>query len=252
MRTRNGFTLLELAIVVTIIALITGMIFMGRNAIRDAQLKTMLSDAARYQQAINDFRDKYGSLPGDMANATSYWGAIADCVSQPYVATYDMATCDGNGNERIDTAFETFRAWQQLYNAGLIEVAYTGSRGSVANASHFVTGVNSPAAIEKGLFVLQFVNAPTGDAGHFPINMRHELYITNATGANGIPNVAIVTAEEAQSIDTKTDDGMPGLGKVQAPKRAVMTCATTDVAETTRYDFTSTDLRCAPKFIMGF
>ena len=71
---KNGFTLLELSIVMVIIGLIIGGITVGQDLIRSAELNSVVTDINKYKTAINTFNLKYNAMPGDMSNATSYWG----------------------------------------------------------------------------------------------------------------------------------------------------------------------------------
>jgi prepilin-type N-terminal cleavage/methylation domain-containing protein len=248
-KSQHGFTLLEMAIVVTIVSMLIGGVLYGSAVVRNSRLQSMTADVERYQQAIADFRDKYGSLPGDMSNATSYWGTAADCNA--YVTSWTAATCNGDGNEKIESNNEMRRVWQQLYNAQFVNIAYTGAQGP-AGANDFTMGLNSPDTGVHGIFLLQYVDAPTGNANYFPITRKHELYVTATNDGSSKPNIGVLTGKEAMGIDSKIDDGMPGMGKMQAQK-AVGVCASTVVADTARYvDTSDTTAICAPKFIMGF
>ncbi|MFZ4541606.1 MAG: hypothetical protein ACOYNL_07340, partial [Rickettsiales bacterium] len=62
--------------------------------------------------------------------------------------------------------------------------------------------------------------------------------------ANSVPNEGILTPKQAFMVDTKYDDGMPGLGTIVAPKNsAVGSCVTSDVAATATYVTTSNDAK---------
>ena len=135
---RSGFTLIEMAIVLTIIALIIGGILVGRNLIRAAQLNSVITDVGRYKQAVTDFHDKYLALPGDFAGATALWGSPSGGCPNGARAAGDLvtATCDGNGDGLISSfnishgggpqEFEGIHAWQHLSNAGMIDGQYDG------------------------------------------------------------------------------------------------------------------------------
>jgi hypothetical protein len=69
----QGLTLLQMSMVLLVIALIVGGITVGKNFVRAGQLQSVVKDSGRYQQAIQDFQDKYHTLPGNMANAESFW-----------------------------------------------------------------------------------------------------------------------------------------------------------------------------------
>lgn len=70
----QGFTLLEMAIVVTIIAFIIGGVLAARAIITNAQLQTVMTDVNSITVATNNFKQLYQSLPGDFSGATTAWG----------------------------------------------------------------------------------------------------------------------------------------------------------------------------------
>ena len=251
-QSRTAFSLVELSIVLVIVGLLAGGILSGQSLIRAAELRSLTTDSARYQAAVYTFRDKYFALPGDMPNATQFWNVLADdgisAKCQNTEAT-GKPTCNGNGDGLIaSTAVaesERFRAWQHLANAGLVEGSYTGRTDSSTPGS-FVTkaGKNVPATKLAGTH-MRFVGIPatTGtddpllfsgvSAGNY-IEVRHD---SDAAAAAAPP--APLTAQEAWNIDTKLDDGKPGLGQIFTHKyssTAYPKCATTDDPATALYN----------------
>ena len=131
----SAFSLVELSIVLVILGLLVGGILSGQSLIRAAELRSFTTEYSKYVAAVNSFKDKYFQLPGDMPNATSFWGAAhatpATCLTT--VGTGSQ-TCNGDGNGSISNAAaasqygEEYTFWQHLANAGLIEGSYTGIR----------------------------------------------------------------------------------------------------------------------------
>jgi prepilin-type N-terminal cleavage/methylation domain-containing protein len=154
---RAGFSLIELSIVLVILGLLTGGILTGQNLIRAAELRSVTTEFQNYQTAVMTFRDKYFALPGDMPNATDFWGsaggsgALGDGCEAG--ANSGTATCNSDGNGIVttrgtsaDSEFnEPFMFWQHLVNAGLIEGSYTGKAGA-GGVGHHVIGENAPAS----------------------------------------------------------------------------------------------------------
>jgi len=146
---RSGFSLVELSIVLVILGLLTGGILTGQNLIRAAELRSVTTQFAAYQTAVLTFRDKYMALPGDMRNATLFWGAMTNCGAANPSGT-GTQTCNGDGNGFISNAgaagqtSEAFGFWQHLSNAGLIEGRYSGIAGSGGGA-HAIPRTNVPA-----------------------------------------------------------------------------------------------------------
>ncbi len=248
MKKNNGFTLIELAIVLTILGLLVGGIIAGKSLIRSAEVRGLMKEYEQYRIAVNDFQDKYKAIPGDMANATRFWGradngSFAGQCAQPHLNVgTGTQTCNGDGNGYTDQYYsnntEPFRFWQHLSNAELIGGKYTGIAGP-SNAFHHVIGVNTPFS------KMPDVGWSLGDeyAGKVPDspspadflwNLPGEEYATLWLGAvkityDGYPvytQGAAFTPQEVWNIDTKFDDGKPGTGIVHAVNWSTCTTAT--------------------------
>lgn len=236
-----------------ILGLLVGGVLSGQSLIRAAELRSVSADFVRYQTAIQAFRDKYFALPGDMANATQFWGAInADpsiCWAGPATS---IATCNGNGNGVIapgmstgpDTSYnEQLRAWQHLGNAQLVEGTYTGA---VDGTSDFATlGRDLPRsrinnagfAIARGL---GDVGLPTYSGA---VDPAQSLLFGAPTDGFSIGFEAL-KPEDAFNIDTKIDDGRPGTGRVLGGE-ANGNCVTTNVASTSAYELAQPQISCS-------
>lgn len=249
---RAAFSLVELSIVLVILGLLTGGVLTGQSLIRAAELRSVTTSLSSYQTAIFTFRDKYSYLPGDMTNATDFWGSAGGTGSDTTchaVATTDGSTCNGDGNGKIggegtNTHGETFRAWQQLANAGLVEGNYPGVTSS-GGTRHHVPGYN----------------VPTTKFGNGGVSLEHNCQLTNADWYPICENLLVVgvdqgnwqvggklfSPEEAWNIDTKLDDGLPGQGRIQAPKSSSTNspdCTTSTDAATAEYKFSQTGAQC--------
>jgi prepilin-type N-terminal cleavage/methylation domain-containing protein len=205
-RTHSGFTLIELSIVLVIIGLLVGGVLVGRDLIKAATLKTVISEQTQYKTALNTFRLKYNGLPGDLASATTFWGkSAADCNSDPGTAA-TPGTCNGNGDGRIMAA-EGYRAWQQLALAALVPGEYLGKLDGSGNR---VIGLVLPRSkYETGGWFVTFM-----DTAIFGRANSHLLEISGAPNGINWDNGAIFTGMDAQTIDQKSDNGLPDSGNV--------------------------------------
>lgn len=252
---RHAFSLVELSIVLVILGLLVGTVLSAQSLIRASELRSISNDYFRFVAATQTFRDKYFALPGDITNATQLWGVAHATPATCYAtASTGKETCDGDGNGLVNSSAagsnETFRFWQHLSNAGLIEGTYTGVAGS-AGTTHAIIGTNVPVS-RIGLAGWSVVRvgyqavAPyyTGEYGHvFGFG-------TNGAAENDYTNNPIIKAEDAYNIDTKIDDGNPFSGKVRAWKyssRPNCVVSTDDA-----YALTSTNIGCNLLFITGF
>jgi prepilin-type N-terminal cleavage/methylation domain-containing protein len=204
-RTRQqGFTLVELSIVLVIIGLILGGVMVGRSMIRASQVNRVTSDAEAYFAATQMFQDKYQGLPGDITNATTFWAAAAN----------------GDGDGIIDnpsaasTAGEIFGAWEQLALGGLIKGRYDGISGA-GGQYHGVAGQNAPAgSLPSTLYSWRWLGTVTGGANVYNGYYGNFLHFAVAS-ATSFPTAAALTPAEAYAIDLKTDNGIPGTGTVR-------------------------------------
>jgi prepilin-type N-terminal cleavage/methylation domain-containing protein len=264
MHMRRGFSLVELSIVLVILGLLTGGILAGQSLIRAAELRSVVTEYQRYTTAVQSFRDKYLALPGDMTNATRFWGVAhatpATCIT---TASTTSATCDGDGDGKINPTYattaagsnETFRFWQHLANAGLIEGTYTGvTSGSTSYSG--VIGTNLPASrmTNAGWYATGY--STSGNGAWYTMDYGNMLGF-GATYANSFPNTAVLKPEEAWGIDTKIDDGKPAYGKVIAVYWNDV-CAVADDGGSSNTDFvasyklTSTSIACIIVFRNAF
>lgn len=257
-KNNKAFTLIELSIVLVIIALIMGGVLVGRVMIRQSQVSSVMVDMQKYIAAVQSFQQKYASLPGDMANATTYWGIAAGTLGTNYTtdcyatgSATSPATCNGNGDGQINSSStysnETLRVWQHLADANFIAGAYTGTTG----AAH-VIGTNCPTSrIDNGGFGLAWVGIMSSDTYKFDGTYGHAMFF-GGYYSNNVPLAATLTASEALSIDTKYDDGKPALGQIRTWKNGAysLSCASS-TAVTAAYS-TSVGNLCSLMMITGF
>lgn len=233
----HAFSLVELSIVLVILGLLTGGILAGQSLIRAAELRQISTQRGLIVTATQTFRDKYFALPGDMTNATQFWGARhptpATCRTNNGTGTQ---TCDGNGDGRITAGSfgEHNRFWQHLANAGLIEGQY--------DIFCFVAATcEMPGRISGTQWSVQTNGTPTAAANssayfNRPSSNILHLYKPSSfmfSGGNFINPMPFLKPEELWNIDTKMDDGMPARGKVFGigdfdVGNGISTCATPD------------------------
>jgi prepilin-type N-terminal cleavage/methylation domain-containing protein len=264
---RQGFSLVELSIVLVVIGLIVGGVMFGQNLIRNAELKSVTVEMERYKQAVELFEDQYYTLPGDIPHATDMWGSaggsgtIGDgCESATGTGT---ETCSGDGNGEIATNpagpgeyVEYFTAWQHLANAGLIEGQYTGRNGPGSTSWDSVINENVPSSsvTDAGWFIGDPMYNISGSANYFDGTYSHRLIFGSDLPDETTAGPAL-TPQEAWSIDTKVDDGAPGTGKVRAFKNSSTKtpgCATTDDPTTAEYTLSDDAILCSLIFTPGF
>lgn len=249
----RGFSLVELSIVLVILGLLTGGILGGQALIRAAQLRAMPTEVGRYTTAAMTFRDKYFSMPGDMANATAFWGTATSCPGDFTTPATGPATCNGDGNGQINAWAETWRAWQHLANAGLIEGSYTGVQGTSTDTTYGIAGQNMPAskAGTNSGYAFVWVNSSNANStSYFAGNYGNTL----RWGAeNGVDQGAVrLLPEEAWTVDMKMDDGKPGTGNVRTYLNSIRPqCSDSDIGASSAYQLTLKVRGCNLVFVTG-
>ena len=213
----SGVSLVELSIVILIIGMLVGAVITGQQIMKASEMRVIISERDAVLSAATAFKDKYRALPGDMRNATTYWGAQDATASTCRTATSTTKlTCNGNGNgmleETTTSGNEVFRFWQHLSNSGMYEGVYSGiAEGSTDFSA--VAGKNTPISkISGATWHTTYINATTS---YFNLEYGNVI-VFGANRANDFPKQPIFRPDEMQAIDLKIDDGMPAKGKIIA------------------------------------
>jgi Prokaryotic N-terminal methylation motif len=245
-----AFTLIELAIVLSITGLVIGGVFVGRDLIRSASLRKVPVAIEKLHTSMNTFKEKYSSLPGDFSRATTFWGTDPDGCPTHTVRTPRTQTCNGNGDNVISgstspTHFEYFRFWQHLSSAGLYDARFTGVAGD-GGSNHLVGGENIPIIYDDVALGVYWHSSKSGHAWFMDGHYGNILTIgkTRSTTENVS---AAFTPEEALNIDLKIDDGKPNTGKLMAMFYSLCSTAADNDSDdfAANYDLTQTDQVCA-------
>ncbi len=203
----RGFTLIEISIVLVIIGLIVGGVLVGRDLIRSAEIRAVITEHQRFATASTTFREKYGEIPGDYGQASTYLG----CTN-----------CDGNSDGEINYGtgyirMEIYYLWKHLSMARLIQGDYTGAGGGCHTCNS--PGRNVPTSrIATGIWVTENQNfAGISNNYHYSIDFGNYFALVGYSSTAAGSNTAIaptLTASAAYAIDSKADDGMPGKGRI--------------------------------------
>lgn len=258
----RGFTLIELSITLVIIGLLAGGILGGQALIRAAELRAVSTEYNRFVTATQTFRDKYFALPGDMTNATAFWGKDATYCNAQAGTAAATGTCNGNGSGLIDvgsaanTTTEHFQFWKQLTLAGLLEGTYTGIAGPGGTGRDAVLGTNAPRSkLGNAGYSIENWGNITATGGVMWLGQYNNIYIFGAQQTINPPENPALRPEEAWNIDTKLDDGKPSQGKVRTFYRHSYAtgaqCVTTNDDATSEYLLTSSTIGCNLIFSAG-
>ncbi|MDB2415316.1 prepilin-type N-terminal cleavage/methylation domain-containing protein [Rickettsiales bacterium] len=136
---KSGFTLVEMAIVIVIISLITVGIMTGKSLVKQAEIAALMKDVEKIKTAYQAYKLKFDAQPGDHNNAVYYLGA---------------GTENGDGNRQIDITgtqnyVERFLAWEHLTLSKLYPGLYPGT-DSVANKTSIGENVPKGSVSQTG------------------------------------------------------------------------------------------------------
>jgi len=201
----KGFTLVELSIVIVIIGFLVAGISAGSNMIKQAQLRSVITDLVSYQASYNGFVSRYNRVPGDMNIASAYWNTIGNCADT-------VVNCNGNGDGSIDFALgargngtgdETERAWKHLALSGSIGQGIVSVPDAFTQTS---IGVNSASSRLSGAgYLMASGTIGTGITSPFDASVNAIFIGKEAT--NNTPVSGALKPEDAFNIDQKVDDG---------------------------------------------
>jgi len=184
----QGFTLVEIAIVLVIIGLLLGGILKGQEMITQAKIKNVISDFSGISAAYHGYVDRYKKIPGDDPCAGGVPLANICGTTTPRWATASKG--DGNGvvagkYNSATAADESRLWWDHLRRAG------------------FVSGVGDAQPFNA---LSGQIGVQTGDAA-------------GAVALAGFAGIIICSANLPDKIaiaaDTQMDDGVPNTGSVR-------------------------------------
>ena len=107
---QQGFTLVEIAIVLVIIGFLLAGILNAQSVLRNARTKDTIKAVTDLANASQQFRDRYGAWPGTLQNAAAPAGPIQGL----------SATCVGNTTGLIATAAESACASESLIRTSIL------------------------------------------------------------------------------------------------------------------------------------
>lgn len=218
-RNVNGFTLVELAVSLLIIGLLTAGALKGRALLDNARVASFMSELDAIEMAHINFVNLYGELPGDLRASGVLPGCGADNANFCAGGNQDgaigtIATATG-----INTSLSVEHAmyWKHL----VLSKFYTGLDPTVDinDADNMERGVTHPMIYRNT--VLDIIHLTRSGCAGLECNegptYRLQPDFFRHTGVVGEGAIKPLYAER---IDRKLDDGLPDTGRVQAESQS--------------------------------
>ena len=194
---QQGFTLVEIGIVLLIIGLLLGAVLKGQELVENARVKNASSMFNSISAAVNAYRDRYRNLPGDDC-----------CVATKTARSATWATAmNGTGQNAApnglvdDATIATWGAWNGWQHVTFWLDLY---------ASGFITG----DATRRDVNVIP--KNPWGGAA----DIVHAGSTYGFTADSLVLCMNSVPGKGATQLDTSMDDGNPATGSVRATAAA--------------------------------
>lgn len=186
MKREQGFSLIELAIVLVIAGLLLAGVMRGQELIANAKVKSLASDFRNIPTYFYGYQDRFRALPGDdHAADTHVAGTLASTTGQ-----VQNGLIEGAWNSSTNTD-ESFLLWQHLRLAGLA----TGAT-NIASAQYL------PRNSEGGQLGLTSTTALTAVTAN-TFNSAHAMCSDGILG------------RYALQLDTLLDDGAGNSGAMR-------------------------------------
>jgi prepilin-type N-terminal cleavage/methylation domain-containing protein len=189
----QGFTMVELAVVLVVVGLVIAGVFMGQQLIERAESSAISSEITDFQQAVSKFEETYNGIPGDIANATAHFAGAVNG--------------DGDGVIEINNANgddESQLFWAHLQASGLLPKQLQDFNAAAAVLQNPDLPIDEPAAYavrqDPALGLVMDLTGASIGAG-------------NAT----VTGSAVFTPQQALNLEEAFgDDGNPTTGHVRA------------------------------------
>ena len=202
---KNGFTLVELSIVLVIIGLLIGGILVGQSLVDSAKLKSFISQIQQFDIAVNNFKQKFKGLPGDSSKFNGSCGG-----------NYLNNSIIEEGTDVDNNYFncEIAKFWQDLSVTELSGTDYTSTYstklkigGNGANVPQAkwgdktgIIGSSNSGAFDLGVNIFSIANFVGSASGFIP--------------GGGTSNA--FKPSDIAAFDTKFDDGVATSGDIRA------------------------------------
>lgn len=185
-KTLPGFSLIEMAIVISILGLLLTGVFKGKQLYDNAKLNALIGQIQDIQLSIHQFEQNYGALPGDFAKASEQ---IKDDL------------INGNGDGKVESS-ESKNVWPHLFAAKL----FPSSTAPVSKMGGIISFEHTPNGAPDGHWII--VGKPTSSNNSGAILTPEQAFLIDKKIDNGIGNsgkVRGIDGEDGKGSCLKSD-----------------------------------------------
>jgi prepilin-type N-terminal cleavage/methylation domain-containing protein len=200
---KSGFTLVELAIVLVIIGLLVGGVLQGQELIKQANIRKDIIQIQDLLLSAETFRAKYGSYPGDLRNALTFF---PDCMND-----LPSFSCNGDGNDIIDNS-ENFYFLHHLSKASLTKYEYIPLNWSGAHSDPILNRFKEWMKFNHHYMAL--TDLENSFFFKSPGNLR--TILLQFLGFNStLTSITKISNDYVSTLDIKLDDGIASSGIIR-------------------------------------
>lgn len=181
---QQGFTLIEIAIVLVIIGLLLGGVLKGQELIESGKVKNAVNDFNGTTAAMNTYRDRYRLLPGDDNGGVAGFAARGSAWVGAPVGGAD-GVIGGVAADPFGAGVENIGFWRHLRASGLV----TGNPAATTATALPQNAFGGRTGVTRGVY---------GIPGNAVLCMRN------------------VPGKAAAALDTQFDDGVANTGTMRS------------------------------------
>jgi prepilin-type N-terminal cleavage/methylation domain-containing protein len=226
----KGFTLIELAIVIVVVGLITAGVVGGSSLIESSKRQQQLVFFENVNRSALAFKLEYNAIPGDIKDAWDYWGD--DCGA-------NAGQCNGNGDKVVNSNVwdgylyhvnkERCMFWKHMALAGIWKEKYpcegtimpdNAPINSLNPDTHYMVSAKCPPG-----------NTNTNCNSYDKFIKTKNYLFTSGKAMDGGNTVWVrcnwykaFTPQQMKFFDKKIDDGKPQKGKLVVTDHTGSTC----------------------------
>lgn len=215
------FTLAEIMVLLVVIGLLVGVVMSVDKVVQISRLRAQVTQIEHYDEAVAEFYEKYGGLPGDLLSVVADREGIPAGDGTPSHSDGDGKISPCNPGWQHHLGCETALFWSQLSETGFIAGDFNADNRLSDERLLDVTVTMSPylplSPLGDGIYVA--VWNTDAEQPSVPPQLPYGNYF-EISRIRGIkdgqfqdsPNA--LTPSEAQAIDNKIDDGSPIHGRI--------------------------------------